>query len=130
MATRATVLGLLLAGWIALVPGCGSEPDAWGEPVDPAVAVRLSKLLSDTGIDPEQPVTASGRISEVCRTSGCWFVLQDVVDGKLHEVLVDLLPRAEFTVPSSVAGRNAMVQGWIVGEEPDRKLEAVGLGLE
>ena len=130
MAIRATVLGLLLAGWIALFPGCGSKPDAWGEPVDHAAAVPLSKLLSDTDIDSEEAVTASGRIGEVCQSFGCLFVLQEVVDGKLHEVLVDLKPRAEFTVPSSVAGRDAMVRGWLVGEKPDLKLEAVGLELE
>ena len=123
-------LGLLLTAWLALVPGCGGEREAWGETVNPADAVPLSKLLSDNDIDPTEAVTASGRISGVCQSFGCWFVLHEVLDGKLHEVLVDLKPRAEFTVPSSVAGRDAMVRGWLVGEKPDLKLEAVGLELE
>ena len=86
--------------------------------------------MSAADIDPSEAVTASGRIGEVCQAFGCWFVLQEVVDGKLHEVIVDLKPRADFTVPFSVTGRDAMVRGWLVGEKPDLKLEAVGLELE
>jgi hypothetical protein len=123
-------LVLMLAAWIAILPGCGDPRQAWGEDVDAAAAIPLSKLLSADVVASTEPVTVSGRIGEVCRSAGCWFVLQDTVDGRLHEVLVDLKPRAGFTVPTSIAGRSAVVRGWFVGEKPDLKLEAVGLELE
>jgi len=130
MAIRGTALGLLLAAGLVLSAGCGDEREAWGEAVDPAEAVPLSQLLSGNELDPSEAVTASGRIGEVFQAFGCWLVLQEVVGGKLHEVLVDLKPRADFTVPVSVTGRDALVRGWLVGEKPDLELEAVGLELE
>ena len=75
-------------------------------------------------------MTASGRIGEVCRSAGCWFVLQDAGESGSVEVLVDLKPRASFTVPRSVEGRPAVVRGTLVGVEPDLQLHAVGIAVE
>jgi hypothetical protein len=129
--SRIVACGISLAVWTAVASGCdGAQPRAWGEKVDPAAAVPLSQLLSGDGVDPGAAVTASGRIGEVCRTAGCWFVLHDTRDGKLYEVLVDLKPGARFTVPPSVQGRAAVVRGRLVGSAPDLRLHAVGLRLE
>ena len=107
----------------------GSEQRAWGEAVDVSSAVPLAQLLEGDEVD-GGIVTASGRIGEVCRSSGCWFVLQDTGDGKNYEVLVDLKPRASFTVPRAIEGRAAVVRGRLVGEKPDLRLDAVGLVVE
>jgi hypothetical protein len=75
-------------------------------------------------------VTVSGRIGEVCRTAGCWFVLRDTSNGGVSEVLVDLKPRATFTVSQDVQGRKAVVSGYLVGQKPDLRFDAVGLLVE
>ncbi len=97
--------------------------------MNPAEAVSLSEFLSADVFDDAVLVTASGRIGEVCRSAGCWFVLQDTTDGKVHEVLVDLKPLASFTVPAEVQGHEALVRGRFVGSQPDLKFHAVGLRL-
>jgi hypothetical protein len=97
--------------------------------VDASTAVPLAQLLEGAEVD-GSVVTASGRIGEVCRSSGCWFVLQDTGDEKNYEILVDLKPRASFTVPRTVEGRSAVVRGRLVGEKPDLRFHAVGLLVE
>jgi hypothetical protein len=57
-------------------------------------------------------------------------VLQDTGDEKNYEILVDLKPRASFTVPRTVEGRSAVVRGRLVGEKPDLRFHAVGLLVE
>jgi len=129
--SRAIAAAFALAFWTAIAASCGTgEPRAWGEPVDPAAAVPLAQLLSGQHEEAEEIVTTSGRIGEVCRTAGCWFVLQDDSDGKLHELLIDLKPEATFTVTPDVQGAQAVVRGRLVGTKPDLKLHAVGLVLE
>ena len=75
-------------------------------------------------------MTVSGRIGEVCRSAGCWFVLRGSSSGSLSEVMVDLKPRATFTVPHDVQGREAVVRGHLVGQKPDLRFDAVGLLVE
>jgi hypothetical protein len=127
---REAALSLILAALVG-APGCGdAEPRAWGAPVSPEAAVTLSALLDDAADPVAGPVTVSGRIGEVCRSSGCWFVLQELERGKLHEIVVDLKPAATFTVPASVQGRDVVVRGELVGTRPDLQLNAVGMRLE
>jgi len=129
--SRTVAVAVALTFWTALAGGCGTgEPRAWGEPVDSTAAVPLAQLLSGENVETEEIVTTSGRIGEVCRTAGCWFVLQDEAGGRLHEVLIDLKPAATFTVTPDVQGRNAVVRGRLVGAKPDLKFHAVGLVLE
>jgi hypothetical protein len=115
----------------AVAIGCGgNEPRSWGEAVDRAQAVPLSEILSGDRVDTGEAVTVSGRIGEVCRTTGCWFVLRDRSNGGLSEVMVDLKPRATFTVPQDVQGHKAVVRGHLVGQKPDLRFDAVGLLVE
>jgi hypothetical protein len=117
--------------WMAVAIGCGgNEPRSWGEAVDPAQAVRLSNILSGDRVDAGETVTVSGRIGEVCRASGCWFVLRDTIDGRFSEILVDLKPRATFTLPQDVQGHEVVVRGYLVGQKPDLRFDAVGLLVE
>ncbi|MCZ6597933.1 MAG: hypothetical protein O7B99_09865, partial [Planctomycetota bacterium] len=60
----------------------------------------------------------------------CWFVLEEVSSGKVYDVKADLLPAADFTLPSDVRGQRAVVVGRLVGRAPDRALHAVGLRVE
>ena len=116
----------------ALIFGC-SSPDRleFGEPVDVTAARSLAEVLEShqTTIG-GLPTVVRGEIGEVCSTSGCWFALRDMKDDKVYELLIDLKGSADFTVPQSVRGRPAIVQGTIVGDEPDLKLMAVGLVVE
>jgi hypothetical protein len=125
-------LALTLAVSIGIAACEGGGPDAYGEPIDPAEAVPLSKLLSGDDVDRSEAVTVSGTIGEVCRSAGCWFVLRDLDerDGKHREILVDLKGGANFTVPASIEGRRALVYGRLVGEKPDWTLNGLGLVLE
>ncbi len=61
---------------------------------------------------------------------GCWLVLQEIKDGRLHEVFVDLKKSGGFTVRSDATGRRALVSGNLVGTGPDVTFEADGLRLE
>ena len=128
---RTVACAVALAVVTAVAWGCNRPEDrTWGTAVDPAAAVPLAQFLADDDLDGSATVTVSGRIGEVCRAAGCWFVLQDTTDGKVHEVLVDLKPLANFTVPADVQGYQAIVRGRLVGTNPDWKFHAVGLRLE
>lgn len=125
-----TTPAVFLASLI-LLAGCAPSPGAvWGREVPASRAISLSELLEGEEEPPGGQVVVRGRVGEVCRASGCWFVLQDSSAGKIHEILVDLLPEAGFTVPRSIQGRTARVAGRLSGEAPDRRLIATGLVLE
>jgi hypothetical protein len=124
-----TGTALLLVAAVAFLPACREKTQTWGEVVDPAAALSLAQL-PDAAAPAGDDVTVSGEIGEVCRSSGCWFVLRDVADGSLQELLVDLKPRADFTLPRSVLHHHAVVRGRLVGAGADRKLEAVGLRVD
>jgi hypothetical protein len=128
---RAVACAVALAVASAVASGCNRAGGrTWGEAVNLAEAVPLSELLSADAFDDATAVTVSGRIGEVCRAAGCWFVLQDTTGGKVHEVLIDLKPLASFTVPADVQGHAAFVRGRFVGSKPDLQFHAVGLRLE
>jgi len=127
------MLAALLVGSMQLVlPGCGSpERQEFGEPVDVARSRPLAQVLeAHRSTDDGVSAVVTGEIGEVCSTSGCWFALRDMKDDKVYELLIDLKGSADFTVPQSVRGRAAIVQGTIVGDKPDLKLMAVGLVVE
>lgn len=75
------------------------------------------------------PVVVSGRVKEVCRSSGCWLILEETRGGKVYELYVDLKPRADFTVAPDLIGRDAFVSGIVTGRKPDLQLEAEGLAV-
>lgn len=109
----------------------GPERQEYGEAVDVARSLPLAQVLETRrSTDAGGSTVVTGRIGEVCSTSGCWFALRDVKDGKVYELLIDLKGSADFTVPQSIRGRTAVVRGTIVGEKPDLKLMAVGLVVE
>lgn len=120
---RAAVTATLL-----LVAGCHPDTRAsFGEPVDPASAVRLATILGAEPVDRSAEAVVSGRVGEVCRAAGCWFVLQDGESGEQVQVMVDLSRAASFTVSPGIQGREAIVRGRFVGEGPDLQFNAVGL---
>ena len=122
-----SILVLTLA---AACLGCkGEAPLAYGKSVEAGSAVPLAALLAGDPPPAPGPVVVSGRISQVCRSSGCWFTLVDETGGRQSSVLVDLSPRASFTVPASVVGRRAVVSGFLAGSGDDRRLNAEGLLL-
>ena len=130
MSIRGAAYATALAAGALVIAGCGRESGrAFGEPVDPASAVPLSKLLAGERLDRAGPVAVSGRIGEVCRSAGCWFVLQDGEGADFVEILVDLKPAASFTVPANVGGRETIVKGRLVGEKPDLQINAIGVLL-
>jgi hypothetical protein len=69
-----------------------------------AAAKPVSQLAAtDNGAQ----VTASGTISRVCQTMGCWFYL---AEGE-SLVYVDLEQGASFTIPMDSRGKRAVVAG-------------------
>lgn len=116
---------------LLLVGACHTDTRAsFGEGVDPAAAVRLSQVLADESTDRSVETVVAGRVGEVCRSAGCWFVLLDGEGREGVEILVDLRPAASFTVPTGIQGREAIVRGRLVGERPDLQINAVGLLVE
>jgi len=128
---RKLAIVLLLAG-VSQLPsaGCGSARLEFGEPIDETEARELPEVLQDMEAVAGSSVVVSGRISEVCASAGCWFVLQTTEDGKVHDLFIDLKGGADFTVPVSIRGRSAIVTGKLVGVRPDLKLNALGLIVE
>jgi len=120
---------LLLILGSALQCGRGSR-QSLGRPLDRAAAIPLSDLDARVAADAKAPVVVTGRVREVCRTSGCWLVLEDASDRRARELFVDLRPEAGFTVSGSFIGRRVYVSGYLAGEKPDLRLIALGLVLD
>lgn len=129
---------LLLAAVIVILAATVSAVWMWrgghllelGRPIDPNQAIDLAAALTS-----EEPATSGrlvirGQVGEVCRSAGCWFVLQEIKDGTLHEIFIDLKKYGAFTVRSDISGRRAVVSGELVGTAPDRMFVADGLRLE
>ena len=121
---------LLFAGLVVLFGCSKAGPRQFGSPVDRSAAVRLSELLANKDVDPSELQVVSGRIGNVCNSAGCWFVLQELKDGKVRDIYVDLKAGAGFTVPVDISGRPVVVSGYLVGEAPQRQLNAVGLVVD
>lgn len=101
-----------------------------GRPVDSARAIGVKDALTREVLPSGQAAVIRGRIGEVCRSAGCWFVLQEVESGRIHEILVDLKRRADFRIGVEVSGRTAIAAGQIVSDESNRVLEATGVRIE
>jgi len=118
---------------LAVCAACsGGGRREWGEPFDTSRAIPLAELLAAPADPAPGMVTVRGTIGEVCRSAGCWFVLQDPdpAAGEMREILVDLKGGADFTVPTSIRGRRAVVRGRLVGEAPDLRIDALALVVE
>jgi len=115
-----------MAGWLFR---SGEYPLELGRPCDPASSVGLAEVLTSHTQAHTDRVVIRGRVGEVCRSVGCWFVLQAVKEGRLYEVFVDLKKDGTFTVPADASGREAVVSGKLVGRPPDMTFEADGLRL-
>jgi len=115
--TRAAALLVFLAA-------CGG---ALGDPVDVSQAIPLAEALA---LPRPAEVTLRGEVQEVCRSSGCWFVLRETSGADFADLYVDLQPRASFRLDASAVGHTAVVSGTLVGEGPDSALHAAGLRLE
>lgn len=121
------LVAVVVAGWRFR---SGAYPLELGKPVDVAEAVALADVLSSDEPPPTGRIVLRGKVGEVCLSAGCWFVLQEVRDGRLREVFVDLAKDGTFTVRGDASGRAAWVSGKLVGKGPDMKFEADGLRLE
>jgi len=126
----AVVLLVLAVGLVAWRFGISDYPLELGRPLDPSSAVGLAEVLSSPESFTETRTVLRGRVGQVCRSVGCWFVLQEVRNGRLHEVLVDLKKSGTFTVPKDATGRTAFVSGKLVGVDSDTRFEADGVKLE
>ena len=120
----------LAAGVAAWMWRSAEQAVEFGTPIDPAQAVALADALASYRNGGDGQVVIRGRVGEVCRSAGCWFVLQAIRNDELHEVFVDLKKRAEFTISADASGRTATVSGRLVGSGPDITLEADGLRLD
>lgn len=128
---RAFAKWVMVFSLVAHFSGCsGEEISTFGDPVNIERAVSLKALFSEYQPGDNAPVVVSGSIGQVCRSAGCWFVLQDDLNGERLELVVDLKPAATFTLDQRVIGRRGFVQGRLKGSPPDIKMWANGLVLE
>lgn len=133
MTGRAVLLAacfVLVAGAIAWRYYAEDSPLELGRTFDPSGAVGLADILAAESSPPAGRTIIRGRIGEVCRSAGCWFVLQEIKDDHLYEVLVDLKKAGAFTVDIEVSGRQAIVAGKFVKQGADVTFEADGARLE
>lgn len=90
----------------------------FGEEVDEAQLVAISKILSQPESFLEQPVTISGTVIGVCEKRGCWMELaSDVRYEKLRIKVRD----GDMVFPVSTKGSKAIATGL---------LSAINLDLE
>ena len=90
----------------------------FGEEVDEAQLVTISKILSQPEAFLEQPVTISGTVIGVCEKRGCWMELaSDVRYEKLRIKVRD----GDMVFPVSTKGSKAIATGL---------LSAINLDLE
>lgn len=121
----------ILVGLMATCSACFDPgPQTYGEPVDSERVVALHDLLSEPRPIAGSMVVVSGSIGQVCRSAGCWFVLQEDLEGEHYELYVDLKPAASFTLDQAASGRRAILRGRLAGSFPDIELHANGLAFE
>lgn len=111
------------AALLVFLAACGGR---LGDPVDVSQALPLTEALA---LPRPAEVTVRGEIQEVCRASGCWFVLRETRGSDCADLYVDLQPRASFRMDAGNVGHTAVVRGTLVGEGPDSELHASGLRL-
>ena len=123
-------VAVAMAGSAIFFLGPGKYPLALGRTVDPTEAIRLTDLLAEGGGLFKGRVVVRGRVGEVCRSAGCWFVLYETHGSALHELFVDLKKSGTITVQNDASGRTATVAGRLVNTGTNLVLEADGLLLE
>lgn len=126
----AVIGALAVAGSAILLIDLDRYPIALGRAVDPAEAIGLTDAILASDGRLEGRVVVRGRVGEVCRSAGCWFVLYETEGGELHELFVDLKKSGTITVRSDASGRSATVAGRLVNTGTNLVLEADGLLLE
>ena len=124
------VVALAMAGMAAWLLRSNDYPIELGQRFDPNRAIGVAEALDQAYQPPHDDIVVRGRIGEVCRSAGCWFVLQDGSNAGVHEIFVDLKRQADFTVRPEVRGRTAIVVGrWNV-DGTSAVIEAVGVRIE
>lgn len=129
VAAAASLIIVLVAIACWLFRG-GGYPLESGRPFDASQAISLGECLTSQANISADRLVIRGRVGNVCRASGCWFVLQQVSDGRLHELFVDLKRQAALVVPPDAAGRSAVVTGKLVETGSSLVFEADGFRIE
>ena len=150
-------LSLLVIPVLAwLVAGCsGGGEESYGGEIDGAKSMTVAEAIATIRVDArdaatdeagggdasatdeaggdEAEVVIRGRIGAVCRSSGCWFVIEgEAGDGSNAipaSLRVDLDAAADFRVPPTIQGRDALVRGRLHGAPPDTELRGTALVL-
>ena len=119
---RPVLRGLAALGCAALVAACAPDgPIVHGKAVDVPALEAAAAPVSKLGEAPERrPVTASGHISQVCQSMGCWFYLADDHDM----VYIDLEHGSRFTIPKDSRGQRCLVAGTLAADGGDRRIIA------
>jgi hypothetical protein len=105
-AVRGLALAVLMTGlWACQTP---QEVRVYGASASAQALTDAAKPVSQlAATDDGNQITASGTISRVCQTMGCWFYL---AEGE-SLVYVDLEQGASFTIPLDSQGKRAVVAG-------------------
>lgn len=103
------------------VSACSAEQ--YGAGADKALpAIKIRDVILDPAYN-GKTVTIEGKISAQCRSSGCWFFLND---GS-GQILVDLSPKG-FTLPPRM-GKTARVTGTAIHEQGHFRIVALGVDV-
>ena len=105
-------------------------PVVLGRTFDPVAALGVAQALDRQKTVPDERLVVQGRVSEVCRSAGCWFVLREIQDGRLYELFVDLKKNEQLSVRGDASGRLAFVTGKFVSSDFDIVFEADGVRVE
>ncbi len=108
----------------------GKYPLELGRPFDPTQAISVAAALGLESRSQGERVVIRGQVGEVCRAAGCWFVLQEVKDGRLYEILVDLKRHGDLTVQPEISGRGASVSGKLVVDDSNVTFQADAIRIE
>ena len=89
--------------------------DTYGEPPTATETVAAADLLSNPESFEGKTVRVAGRVADVCQKAGCWMILTDDTGKKMRIRMKD----HGFSVAKDGEGREADIEGVVVGIDPD-----------
>jgi Domain of unknown function (DUF4920) len=94
-----------------------------GQPITVATNTALSAIVQNPSQFANQMVRTEGTVTAVCQAAGCWMQIADAeqhVHVKMHG--------HSFFIPRTASGHRAVVQGIVVGGNPNGHCEQEAAG--
>ena len=116
---------LLIAVVLLIVSGCSKQENvkwsSFGAPITLTEVTTAKSILDNPEEFAEKQVKLKGKVTGVCKGSGCWLELDD---GSGHTIITKSLDHS-VTVPSDCEGKYVEVMGkvMVIPAEVEHKAE-------